>query len=230
MKRVFFLSVSCALAMGLYAQDLEFYHGSTLLEGDATIVENNPVFEYGMYAFEPDLYLVSKTGGSANLTVRGDADLMFQACCGGTCMANNGSDTLTKKDVQLAAGEKVPLQFEWMLFGDESTVIPTDKVFELEAVKAYSGDTVRMTVICNPSGQDGVESVTESQGVKALSSGLLYNLDGECRVQVYSMSGVQVLEASVSGAGLLSTSALGTGVYLYTVSGATDCRGRILVR
>ena len=229
MKKFYLIAASAMLALGMQAEDLVFYNGDTALANDATATWNEVTEEVPgrRYIIKPDFYIMSEAGGKADITMDGPTEVSFQMCCGGLCM-NSVDGKIEKKDVALAAGTKVPLEFE-ASFRCAENEIPKDIEFTCTAVKAYNTSSATLKIVLNTE-SGSVTKITSDDVVKYVGNALHFNVDGTAAVAVYDLAGNCVMGCDVKGTAAVSTAELPAGVYVYTVNGAASKAGKILVK
>lgn len=228
MKKIYAIAAGLLLAAGAQAQTLQFFVDGKEVTPNSTVEYTNVKIEdYGEegfdYEFKPLVELVSSTSGTVTIIAESKTGEEISMCCGLQC------ETAVKvvKTVQIAANSKLDLQFEHLdQTLDPNFVIPTVKA----EISAKMGAVATMfTLVMSPDGS----SVTLIEGdadFRAVNGGFEYNLDGAAQVSLYNITGAKAGEWNVNGNGTISTEGLQKGVYVYTVSGASNKSGKVYVK
>ena len=158
MKKLYMIAAAALLAAGAQAQTLKVYMGEEEIKlGETTTFNGGEINDFGAvgkdYKFDPELSLMSDQSGACTLVADCTTGQNVMLCFGGTCVSSQSIE----KTADLVAGEKMPLQFEFMGYtytADEA--IPEDVTTEFTAEQGAT--VISFTVIVNP----GNSAVTSS--------------------------------------------------------------------
>lgn len=206
--------------------DLNFYLGDTPITSGETVnfvgAEITAAGPKQMVRMVPEVFLESTTTRS-NIIVKVTSlsGQPVQCCAGGVCEMNT---SIEKKNVSIKAGEKLNLQFEYMEMLDAGEIPDVEAKIEAQY---YLDNKSKREFIIHMSATAGVEIVeVTGQPVKPCVGGLEYALNGDASIAIYSISGKLVKKVAVSGHGILPTTDLPGGVYIYKVTGAATLTGK----
>ncbi|MDE6278871.1 MAG: T9SS type A sorting domain-containing protein [Paramuribaculum sp.] len=206
--------------------DLKFYVGDTPVTSGETVnfvgAEITAIGPKQMVKMAPEVLLES-TVSRSNIIVKvtsltGQA---VQCCAGGQCEMNT---SIEKKNVSISAGQKLNIQFEYMEMLNAGEIPDVEAKIEAQY---YLDNNSKREFIIHMSATAGVEIVeVTGQPVKPCVGGLEYSLNGDATVAIYSISGKLVKKVAVSGHGIIPTTDLPGGVYIYKVTGAASLTGK----
>ena len=206
--------------------DLNFYVGDTPVTSGETVnfvgAEITAIGPKQMVKMAPEVLLES-TVSRSNIIVKvtsltGQA---VQCCAGGQCEMNT---SIEKKNVSISAGQKLNIQFEYMEMLDAGEIPDVEAKIEAQY---YLDNKSKREFIIHMSATAGVEIVeVTGKPVKPCVGGLEYSLNGDATVAIYSISGKLVKKVAVSGHGIIPTTDLPGGVYIYKVTGAASLTGK----
>ncbi len=226
MKKLYMILAAAALGLSAQARELTWYDGDTKLEAGSTFtfndVETRPAGNMQQVSIEPNLYLGTDIY-SSKITVSATANEKIELCAGGACETG---ESITKTGVKINGGQSIPLQLHY------NQRIPADQevpriVVDLTAQMAdYPETLTTLTVVMNGD-QDGVTAIVNGYEFYSTPDGLHYNIDTPAQLSLYGITGMKVLQTTVSGSGVIATDGIPAGIYVYTLGGNT---GKILVR
>lgn len=229
MNKLYLAICGVALAFTAQARQLSFYIDDTPITSGSTIEFTDVIVDdYGTamdVTMAPNLY-VSTDLFTNELTVKATCTSgeMISMCAGGNCSSGT---TVTKEGVTVQTGEKLPLRFEYMATElDSGTEIPTVTTLIEAEVAGDAGTHIEFVIVMGPEGASVVE-IERAQSVVVTSAGLVYNLDAPATLTLYNMCGNRVLEAGLSGSGVLNTGNLARGLYIYSLGGKS---GKLFIK
>lgn len=217
MKKIYLLAAAALFAAApLSARVLTFYNGEAPIENGTTIVSNDfevdALGEMVEVIFEPKLYIGTDIWtNTVQVTAKCISGQEIQLCAGGTC--EKGTEVVKTK-VTIQPTSKLALQYDYNAFLPANEPIPT-VVTEISAVDTkYPDVTASFTITMNAS--SGVTDIfANDASFKAVAGGIEYDFATLTDVTLYSLSGEKVLETTLEGSGVLSTSHLPKGIYAY---------------
>ncbi len=220
MKKLYLTLALVLLAIAAQAKELTFFMGDTQITPESTVYFDNITidsYEGGMdLIMDPEISLKSDVAAN-NVIVKAECTSghTIQLCAGGACEMGT---SVTKTGVTIAAGEKLPIMFEYMGLGlAPDTEIPT---IEARIVAMYEGDNDSMVSFTIVMGKDvnGLAVVFETpKNLKCTGRAIEYDLNEATTLTLYSTEGRVALKESLSGKGSLSTCNLRAGIYIYTL-------------
>lgn len=206
---------------------LRFYMGDKAIKSGETVTYNNAeVTDLGankIVKIDPHIFLSSSEDAS-NIMVKitSLSGHEVKCCAGGECVAGT---SIEKKNVTIKSGEKLDLLFEYYAILNADEEIPAIEA-RIEA-QYFLDDNSKQEFIIRMGDTSGVEIVEiTNHAVKPCADGLEYSIDGEATVNIYSASGRLMQTNRVSGNGVISTSSLPCGLYIYNVNGDTSLTGK----
>lgn len=217
MKKFFLIAAAALIfSVGAQARTLTFYIGSKPITSGETIpFEDFVVENYGDYKevmMKPELFITtdiytSKLMVSAKCT-SGES---IQMCAGGACERGT---TVTKNGIRIQTNEMLPLIFDYIVELDLDQEIPT-VVTEFEAQDGdYKETHITFTLIM---GKDaGITLIEHNHNLRGIRGGVAYDVESETALQLFTIEGVRVLDATVNGTGSLNLG-LNPGIYVYTL-------------
>ena len=217
------------MALTAQARELTFWIGDQKITPGSTLESNKYELIGGlMLQMDPQLYISSDIYTSkATITANCTSGQSIQMCCKGSCESGK---TVTKEGVKIQTNEKLPLEFEYFEQTPFSGELPTI-VTEFTAQDGTYENT-RISFILYM-GKEGcyAKAVEADNPIMLVPGGIAYNLPEGGTVELFSITGSSVLKAAVHGIGLLDTSSLGRGVYVYSVSAPSLSRtGKVVVK
>ena len=225
MKKFYLLAAAMLVAGAANADTMNFYMGDTQIANGETVsftdMSQDPDGDGFYVTFDPRMMLITDFTGSVNITADCISGQQIQMCAGGAC---EFAKVITKNNVRVEAGQKLPLLFEFM--GTVPSLDDLEITTELAAVK--SGDTGVATscvVVFRYEGS-GIASITTDNVLSFNNGSIAYSVSAPAALSIYSVSGSRVVNATVSGNGNLDTT-LAPGVYVYNMAGRT---GKFIVR
>lgn len=226
MKKFLLLLAAAAVYCSAGAVELTFWLGSQKIAPGQTVQFNDITVEtydsWKEVAMKPDLYISSDSYLEAvKITADCTSGQMIQMCCGKNCTAGV---SVTKDDLTLTGSQKLALQFDYINNDmDLDQAIPT-VVTVFEAEDGNYPDS-KVTFVLEMNKQSAALSVIEANSaVKAVAGGLSYKAAEAGMLSVYSITGMTVFNANVSGEGTVK---LPRGLYVYSFGGRT---GKIYIR
>ncbi|MGM9859142.1 MAG: hypothetical protein ACI31C_00135 [Muribaculaceae bacterium] len=217
MKKIFLLAAAALmLTFSAQARKLTFYIGDTpITSGETVPYEDIVVYDYGDYKevnMKPDLYITTDIYTSkATIIARCTSGEAIQMCAGGACAKG---ETVTKNNITLNPGNKLALMFDYIVELDADEEIPT-VVTEFEAQDGdYTETYITYTLIM---GKDaGVTLIENNTSLRGIRGGVAYDVESDTALQLFTLEGVRVLDATVNGTGSLNLG-LASGIYVYTL-------------
>ena len=233
-KLLLTLLMAAGIASATQARELRFYLGDQQITDGAVI-------KYDKYeiktvtpvkaevTMKPDLYIWSDMmTNTVQVTAKSVNGQSIQMCCGGQCMSGA---TVVKNSVKINTGDsgRTALDFEYMGSQHPDDPVPNITV-EFEAVDTKASSTkISFKLLMGP--QAGLETVEASRAVSVSGNAIRYSLPGTAQVSVYDILGGKAAEATLSGEGTYSLSALPKGIYIYMVKGdAVRQSGKLVIR
>ena len=233
MKKLYTLLAGLLVCGMSQARELTFYLGNNVIEPNTTVIfddiEEIPAGANKEVTMAPELYISSDIYTSKlKITATCTSGQEIQMCAGGNCMTGT---TVTKENVKVQADQKLDLEFEYLTIMPKDDVAPCVTTI-IEAQDGTYTETLKsFTLVMNSNGTGSVTLIENNNRLLAVEGGLKYNLEAESTVEVFNLSGVKMLERNVSGTGIISTTALESGIYLYTVRNAQGkASGKIFIR
>lgn len=217
MKKIYLLAaVALFAATPISARVLTFYNGDTPIENGTTVQSNDyEITQYGDNVevfFEPKLYIGTDIWtNTVQITAKCITGQEIQLCAGGNCEA--GIEVIKNK-VTIQPTQKLYLQYEYTSMLPANSEIPVVTT-EISAVDTkYPDVTANFTIVMN--GSSGVTDVfANDSSFKAVAGGIEYDFTAATEVVLYSLNGEKVMETTLDGSGVLSTSHLPKGIYAY---------------
>lgn len=225
MKKILLLLAAAAVYCSAGAVELNFWLGNQKLTPGQTVQFNDINVEtydsYKEVTMKPTIFLSSDTYlEDIRITANCTSGQSIQMCAGGTCV---GGVTVTKKNITISSGQKLDLQFDYMGEFDLDEAIPTVvTVFEAEDV-TMEGTKVQFVLEMNTKSAS-LSKIEVNNAVKAIAGGLSYKATEAGMLSIYSITGMTVFNANVSGEGTVN---LPRGLYVYTFNGRS---GKIYIR
>lgn len=217
MKRLYLASLGLLLCSAMQARELTFYLGDTpVATGSNLSYTNVEIEDFGSFKevrMEPDLYVSSDIYTTQlSVTATCTSGQMIQLCAGGSC---EGGASITKKNIKVQTGQKLPLKFDYV--GEIEANEPTPTVTAV--IEAQDGDYtethISFTIVMS---EQGSVSVIEGKPEIIITAGnILYNLSGGATLSIYNALGSLVYSEKVKGSGNVALSTLKKGVYFYTL-------------
>lgn len=233
MKKLYILMAGLLVCGMPQARELTFYLGNNVIEPNTTVtfddIEEIPAGANKEVTMAPELYISSDIYTSKlNITATCTSGQEIQMCAGGNCMTGT---TVTKENIKVQPDQKLPLEFEYIATMPKDDVAPCVTT-TIEAQDGTHTETFKsFTIVMNSNGTGGVTLIENDNRLLAVEGGLKYSLEAESTVEVFNLSGVKMLESNVSGAGIISTAALKSGIYLYTIRNAQgEASGKVFIR
>ncbi len=237
MKKIYFAAaLALAATASMSAKELTFYLGndkSTKIEpGKETTISCLEVLmedESGVSGMlNPELHMEGDSDGLVTATAECVSGQDIQLCIGITCRA--GQKVTINEPIE--AGKLNNMLFEY------SFIYPPLKREDIPVVTtnftaAYDDDAsskVQFTLVMSAGGNGAVSVIGIDSDFRPVAGGIDYNFNGAANVAIYDLAGKKVLGASLSGSGVLSTSELPAGVYVYAVNGCVNKSGKIALK
>ncbi len=231
MKKLYIMLAGLALATSVQARELNFYLGDKVIENNSELTFNELEVTDGprgkkIVKMAPELYLGTDTYSSKiAVTSACTSGESIQLCAGGACEAG----TSVTKTVTLQQGGKVALEFHYTGTFDSEADFPT-VVTDFTAQDGDREETKKSFTLVMNSKNGGVSVIENSNSFLPVKGGIEYSVATPTRVSLYSIVGLKVLETTIDGSGVLSTSELPAGVYVYTLEGSAAKSGKIYLR
>lgn len=217
MKKIYLVIALLAATVVAQARELRFYLGDQQIEEASTVSFNDVKTEYGEVIMAPELYLWSDLlTNTVKLTVTSLSGETVQCCAGGLCVAGTN---IVKENIKIGTGEKLDLQFEYMGFLEDGEEIPTVKV-QFDAVDVNNEDAKASFTLVMNDGNTSVTVIENDEAFRITPAGIAYNIDGDAKASIYTITGKKAFETSISGNGVLSTDGMAEGLYIYSIEGA----------
>lgn len=226
MKKFLLFLAAAAVYCTAGAVELTFWLGNQKIAPGQTVQFNDITVEtydsWKEVSMKPALYISSNSYlEDVKITAECTSGQSIQMCCGGACSAGV---TVTKSGLTVTTGQKRALEFDYVNYDmDLDEAIPTVvTVFEAEDT-SYPESKVQFVLEMNK--QNAALSVIEvNNAVKAVAGGIAYKAAEGGILSVYSITGMTVFNANVSGEGTVK---LPRGLYVYSFGGRT---GKIYIR
>ena len=227
MKKLYLTLLGALLTFGASARELTFYMGDTPIANGATVhshaLEMEDYGDFKEIKMDPDLYISSDIFTSdVQIKVTCLTGQAVQLCAGGNCM--KGSE-ITKTNVKISTGQKLPLQYDYVAELDADEPIPTVTSL-IEAVDTKYPETAKSFTI-TLTDVAGVTVVENKTAFTLTPAGIVYNLDSAQHFTMYNITGLCVYNSELLGTGIVPTSNLAKGVYVYRAGKHT---GKFIVK
>lgn len=228
MKKLYISLFSALIAFGASARELTFYLGDTKIAKDANIEYNDITIDttdgFQAVAMEPKLYLSSDIF-SANIEVKATctSGQEIQICAGGECTPGT---TVTKDKVKIQTNEKLDLEFHYRVdLGMDEEVPTVTTIFEAKDTKYPDATYTSFTLIMGKTA--GVQVIENNTDITVTPAGLVYTLNVPTTLAIYDITGKQALNTQLQGTGVVDTSSLVKGIYIYR---AGNTSGKFIVK
>lgn len=227
MKKTYLLLCALALVMTAQARQLTFFigdqaitPGTTVEFSDVTIEEDAGV-QYVTMA--PDLALGTDLYMKVTLVAECSSGQNIQMCAGGACATGK---TVTKENVAISTGAKLPLAFEYEDEFDSGEQIP-EVTTKFSAVCPDYPDTRIEFVLVMGKDLNSLTVIDTPAELAVAPGAIKYTLTTATDFALYDMSGTCMLRTTLSGSGVIATNGLASGVYVYTLG---DKSGKIYIK
>lgn len=228
MKKFYLTLFAALLTFGASARELKFYNGDQEIENGSTITfENITVNDNGDWfevEMKPDLYvsydIYSK---SVDITAECLSGQTIQMCAGGGCMRGT---TVTKTGVTLQTKQKLELKFDYADEFDAGETIPTVTTLITAVDTKYPATEKSFTIIMGQN-VSSVDVIENNSDITLTPAGIVYTLTTPTDFAIYNITGKQVVATQLNGTGLVETSKLAKGIYIYR-AGAVS--GKFIVK
>lgn len=228
MKKFYLTLLAGLLTFGASARELKFYNGDQVIENGSTITfENITVDDHGDWfevEMKPDLYLSSDIySKTVNITAECVSGQTIQMCAGGNCLRGT---TVAKTGVTLQTNQKLELKFDYVSDFDAGEAIPTVTTVITAVDTKYPATEKSFTIIM---GQNvaSVDVIENNSDITLTPAGIVYTLTTPTDFAIYNITGKQVVATQLNGTGLVETSNLAKGIYIYR-AGAVS--GKFIVK
>ncbi len=233
MKKLYLIMAGLLVCGMSQARELTFYLGNNVIEPNSTVIfddiEEIPAGANKEVTMAPELFISSDIYTS-KLMIKATctSGQEIQMCAGGNCMTGT---TVTKEGIKVQADQKLNLQFEYIATMPKDETAPCVAT-TIEAQDGTYTDTFKsFTLVMNSNGTGAVTLIENNNRLLAVEGGLKYSLEAESTVELFNLSGIKMLESNVSGSGIIFTSDLESGIYLYTIKNAQGkASGKVFVR
>lgn len=221
MKKIYTL-MAALLCVGAANATVNFTTKSgEVIESGKTYTWSEYTDMNGLAYFDPEIFIISDTDITVDVTANCTTGQGISLCCGGECESDI---SVTKKNVNLTANKYLPSNFDYFGTLEDGLFVSTD--LSIKQSMTLGGDLTKITVVFSLEG--GSVTVLVNDNDLTYSNGELnYQADEETGLALYNANGQCVLNEIVSGKGSLSTSNLETGIYVYKFGNKT---GKIFVK
>lgn len=215
MKKLYIALTALAMSLGAQAIELTFLlDGKEITPGsnvEFNAIETVTYDDYKEVKMAPALSLTTDIYSSKiKVTATCTSGQAIQMCAGGSC---SGGVSVTKENIRIQTGARLPLEFHYITELDLDETIPVvTTLFEAEDVTKAGSKTEFVLVM----GEEGasLSRVELSEGVSVAPGALCYEVASEEPLSIFTADGVCVCSASVSGKGSVE---LPEGFYIYTL-------------
>lgn len=226
MKKFYLFAAALLVAGAANADSMNFYMGDTEIANGETVsfteMSDYPDIRGHYVTFNPKMTLMTDFDGMVNIVADCTSGHNIQMCAGGAC---EFAKTITKNNVEVKSGVKLPLLFEFMDVVE--TLEGLEIVTNLSAVKSSdSGVATSCVVVFRYEEGSGIASISPDNVLSFNNGHIAYSVSAPAALSIYSVSGSRVVNATVSGNGNLDTT-LAPGIYVYNMAGRT---GKFIVR
>lgn len=227
MKKLYLTLLAALVALGAGARELTFYYGDTpIVDGSTITFDDIKIVDEGSY-FEvemaPDLYISSDIyTQSVEITAECTSGQEIQMCAGGNCARGS---FVTKSKVLLQTNQKLFLQFDYNNEFDAGEEIPTITTVITAVDTKYPATKKSFTIIMGKNASAG--DIATDDVVSYSPDGLAYSFATNSDLAIFDITGKQIYAARLSGAGVVDTSHLAKGVYLFRAGKAS---GKFIVK
>lgn len=233
MKKIYMIAAAALLTVTTAgARELKFCQGDKVFNAQDRLVWNQcKIEDYGAdgkdYVYDPEISILSDVDANdVIVTATCTTGQNIQLCCGGSCEMG---PSITKRDIEVKAG--VPLASQLEQTGQTYSADELIPHVEVELTAQYADDPsslIKLEIVFDVG--TGITSVTADKEIASVQGGIRYNLTGTSEVNLYDMTGRRVVTAKVSGSGIIPTTALPAGIYVYSVEGTSRRTGKLFVR
>ncbi len=227
MKKLYLTLLAALVALGAGARELTFYYGDTPIADGSTITFNDiKVVDEGSY-FEvemaPDLYISSDIyTQTVEITAECTSGQSVKICAGGNCALGT---TARRDKVVLQTNKKLALDFHYDSEFDAGEEIPTVTTVITAVDTKYPATKKSFTIIMGKNAS--VSDIATGNAVSYTPDGLAYAFAADSDLAIFDITGKQIYAARLSGSGVVDTSHLAKGVYLYRAGAAS---GKFIVK
>lgn len=231
MKKIILAIAAIAMSLGASADTLKYFMGEKELELDGTYTFTGFQFEsfgddMGQIIINPELSILSDTSSEVNITATCKTGERFQMCAGSQCVEDV---VVTKKNIPVVAGEKLPLELEYMTIGRIADITPIEIEISTKFVNVLGFSTDNVTIILNPD-INAVQVIENNHDFVVANNILKYNIEENVNLCIYNSDGRIVMQRSLYGAGEIDLSYLNKGVYIYKVDGTQSKSGKFMIK
>ena len=236
MKKFLLASLALGTLITANAKELAIiYDGETLPNNSSVKFDKVSREDYndGQFIFltlDPELKVISDIDATVSVKVESNEDVQL-------CTPENGAEgqcevgtDLLKPNVVLKAGVPVNLLLDVVLSSYDG-VDPEIPLYQLTVSTWYNDDPSNVyKLYLEMGGNAGVEGINAYNAVVFDGKSINYDLPTASQINVYSISGKVVANATVSGNGSIDLSHLAKGIYLYRISGKSPKTAKIIIR
>lgn len=243
-KLLLAMCLATGFAGSMAAQELQVLFQGEPVENGGTVVfkqyevetqyydEGDVHIEFSTWKVDPKLMLVSDVVAPITVSVNSTTGVPIQLCAGGQCQ--QGVE-ITKAVENLVANTPLDLQLDWLANTEDGTQVYDIPEMIVDVEIYYTEDPSNaLTFTLEMGGVQAVAAVEELGAgqnlVKLNGRQLEYDLPASSQINVYSLSGKNVINANVAGAGSLSLEGLSKGIYIYKVSGKYNKAQKFIIK
>ncbi len=226
MKKLCTIMLAALCYAGAGAIELTFWIGNQKIAPGSTIAfDEMTVNDLGTYkevTMDPGLSLSTNIFSSdITITATCQSGQTIRMCAGGSC---KGGESVTKDNVTIATGQKLPLEFEYVGELDPEEAIPTvTTLFEAEDT-TEPGSKTSFILVMNGNGASLSVLPAAATAITPAEGAIAYSVEGYAELNVTSPAGAVAYSATVSGTGTVPLTA---GLYIATLAGHST---KILVK
>lgn len=217
-KQYLTLAALLTVAAASSAKELTFYVENKPVEQNADVAytpkegEVTQDGDYTVYMIKPEMSLHADFVGEVAINVVSNRDV---SVCVDLCYS--GKDINFTK--LMSSGENLKLDYDLMGEIKGSTEIPS-YVSTFTAYYTDDEEATKKSFTIHVNSPSGVEVLAlDNNGLSVIEGGIAYALEAPATLTLHSLAGQTVLTAPLSGTGVLSTSNLPSGIYIYTLNG-----------
>lgn len=226
MKKLYLMLV-CLVAFSAQAVNFKFFMGDKEIAPGSTAYFS----DYQAEEYEPGLWDIVMNPrisiesdfftNTVTVTATCTSGHMIQMCAGGSCRKG---ETVVKENLTVRKNQKLNLEFEFMDSEYEGAAVP-DVVTKFSVVDG-NGSPVEFEVVMGPSAAS-VSIIEVSDRLAPTPAGIEYNLESARDFALYTLTGIRLLDETLEGNGVLPTTGLPKGVYVYTLGAV---RGKMILK
>lgn len=224
MKKIYILLAAGMMAAAANAQTVNFtQNGNVIPNGSELEFNDAEIDPFGGITINPQIYIVSDENTEIDVRAICTTGQKIQLCAGGDCVAGTG---VKKPNVSLTAGVPLDTKFEYVYTpGEEKPKVVISELYV--DLSSDPGEPITAITIVMDVESASVSVLEADDNFSYVDGELRYNVPTPCDAMIYDATGKCVYKANVCGLGVISTSDLSSGTYIYKFG---KKGGKILVK